>query len=161
MSLANTIQLRGLTPREAIADAFYRLMSALDENDSALFNSAMMSDVTQDFNGQTRQGIEAVRAHALGVVGPLDSTHFVTNIRIDVKDDAADTATLTGNTLALHYPSGTGRSSSSRRLVGGSRHKIEMVKGGEDGLWKFQTWTIRTVWFEGDYSVMGGVLDEL
>lgn len=161
MSLTNAVRLCGLTTREAIADAFYRLMSALDENDVAVFDSAMMSDITQDFNGQTRHGIEAVRAHALGVVGPLDSTHFVTNIRIDVENDAAETATLTGNTLALHYPSGSGRSQSNRRLVGGSRHKIEMTKDEREGLWRFQTWTIRTVWFEGDYSVMGGVLDDL
>ncbi|KAI8317062.1 hypothetical protein K4K59_011866 [Colletotrichum sp. SAR11_240] len=124
----------GLTPREAIADAPYRIMSAFEENYASLLPSAMTPDGGLTINGNDVSGFENVKAHSLSTVGPMDTTHFATNIRIDVADNDAAIATLTANTLARHFPRGNGLGSSERRLFGGSKHVMEFSKDENDEL---------------------------
>ncbi|EQB43912.1 hypothetical protein CGLO_17391 [Colletotrichum gloeosporioides Cg-14] len=116
-SFSNAIQLNGSTTREAIADAPYRTMSAFDENEASLLASAMTPDVALTINGNDESGFENVQAHSLNTVDPMDTIHFVTNIRIDVADNDAAIATLTANTLAQHYLRGNALRSSEGRLL--------------------------------------------
>ncbi|KAK2772753.1 hypothetical protein CKAH01_13837 [Colletotrichum kahawae] len=129
-------------------------MSAFDENDASLLASALTPDVTLTINGNDVSGFENVKAHSLNTVGPMDTTHFVTNIRIDVADNDAATAKLTANTLAQHYPRGDGLGLGERRLLGGSKHVMELSKDKNDELWKVNVWHMKTVWREGDMGVL-------
>ncbi|KAF3798473.1 hypothetical protein GCG54_00013214 [Colletotrichum gloeosporioides] len=124
-------------------------MSAFDENEASLLASAMTPDVALTINGNDESGFEHVQAHSLNTVGPMDTIHFVTNIRIDVADNDAAIATLTANTLAQHYLRGNRLRSSERRLLGGSKHVMELSEDEKNGLWKVNLWHFKTVWREG------------
>ncbi|KAF4869697.1 hypothetical protein CGCSCA1_v011246 [Colletotrichum siamense] len=139
----------GLTPREAVADALCHIMSAFDENDASLLASAVTPDITLTINGNDVSGFENVKAHSLNTVGPMDTTHFATNIRIDVADNDAAIATLTANNLALPYTGWDGFGSSERKLLGGSKHVIELSEDEKDGLYKVNLWHMKTAWKEG------------
>ena len=154
MSFANPVRLHGLTTREAITDAFYRVMSAFDENIPELLQSGMASNIVLRINGKELSGFENVKNHSFGTVGPMDTTHFVTNVRIDVENESSTTARLTANTLAQHYPTGMGVTDSERRLLGGSKHALILVRDDEDGLWKIEKWNMKSIWREGDVSVL-------
>lgn len=124
-------------------------MSAFDENDASLLASAMTPNVALTINGNDVSSFENVKAHSLNTVGPMDTTHFVTNIRIDVADNDAAIATLTANTLAQHYTRGDEIGSSERRLLGGSKHVMELSEDDNDGLWKVNMSHMKAVWREG------------
>ena len=53
-------------------------------------------------------GLSTLRAGVLNHVGPMDTTHMISNVRVDVKD-GADTASLTANAMAQHCPPGRGK----------------------------------------------------
>lgn len=127
-----------------------------------------MPNVILNINGKEVSGSEAVKQHSLNKVGPMDTTHYVTNVRIDVDvgidvgtaGSEAKTATMTLNTLAQHYPVGSGTTDSERRLLGGSVHRMELRRDvetsyeREEGLWKVEKWMMKTIWREGDVSVL-------
>lgn len=66
----------------------------------------------------------------------------------------ATTATLTANSLAQHYPAGTGSTPGDRRLLGGGKSLAKLAKQ-EDGSWRITEWNMKLVWTEGDFSVLG------
>ncbi|KAF5523487.1 hypothetical protein CGCA056_v005457 [Colletotrichum aenigma] len=121
-------------------------MSAFDENDASLLASAMTPDVALTINGNDVSSFENVKAHSLNTVGPMDTTHFVTNIRIDVADNDDP---LRPWPLAQHYTRGDELGSSERRLLGGSKHVMELSEDDNDGLWKVNMWHMKAVWREG------------
>ncbi|KAF4917498.1 hypothetical protein CGCVW01_v009809 [Colletotrichum viniferum] len=124
-------------------------MSAFDENDASLLASAMTRDGALTINGNDVSSFENIKAYSLNTVGPMDTTHFVTNIRLDVADNDAAIATLTANTLAQQYPRGNGRGTSERRLLGGSKNVMELSEDKKDGLWEVNLWHMKTVWRKG------------
>ena len=146
--------LSGLTTREAIADAVYRAIAAWDENDASLLESAMVPDCVFEVMGQQIVGLDEIKQKNFNHVAAMDTTHFITNMRIDVKDDAATTASLTANALAQHYPTGTGATEQDRRLLIGSKYCVQLVKDENDGLWKAKHFELKVVWREGDRSVL-------
>lgn len=116
--------LGSLSPREAITDAVQRILIAMDENSSALFESGWAGeDVTFDFDGAVTQGLTDIRSFVLGRIGPLDTQHCLSNVRIDVKD-GADAAVLTANCVAQHCPPGRGMEPNGPKLLGGSRMHV-------------------------------------
>jgi len=150
--------LTSLTPREAIADALYRAVLGCDRNDLAIFNSAFTQDITAEIRGEggrSLQGLDDVRAYILGGVGPMDTTHSISNIRVDVKD-GADTASLTAYALAQHCPPGRGQELDGPKLLVGGEYSIDLVRDDADGLWKMTKWVLDVVWRQGDRSVMPG-----
>jgi len=96
--MAFPIALQGLTTREAVLDAVYRGSLAFDLGDTKLFESAMTEDAVMDLNGRVFEGLETIsKLHE--DISPLDTTHFVTNHRIDLKDGETR-ASVTTNFLA-------------------------------------------------------------
>jgi hypothetical protein len=148
------VALTSLTEREAITDALYRAMIGFDNYDVSVFNSAWSElDATIDVNGDLIYGLADIRAQLLDFVGPMDTTHTVSNVRVDIKDGAS-TASLTANVLAQHCPPGRGGELNGPNYLAGSRHFLDLVKSQSDGLWKIKKWTMKAVWGKGDGSVM-------
>jgi len=146
--------LTSLTEREAIADALYRAVEAFDRNDIPLFNSAFSkpdSDVVVSFNGKVI-GLDALRSQ-LDFVGPMDTTHTISNMRIDVKEGAG-TASLTAYALAQHCPPGRGLEPDGPKFLAASSYAADLVKDESDGLWKMKRWASKGIWRQGDSSVM-------
>jgi hypothetical protein len=151
------IVLSSLSTREAIADALYRVTIALDTRDSELFQSAWVEsdEIIFDFCGTESKGVDAIRKSVYDLVAPLDTTHIISNMRIDVKE-GEDTATMTAAAFAQHYRGGEGLTPDKKYLLSGSIYDVSLVKNATDGQWKILRWGITLNWTEGDLHYIFG-----
>jgi SnoaL-like domain len=146
--------LTSLTEREAITDALYRAIIGFDSNNVSIFNSAFIGeDIVFDFNGTAINGLDTVRKQFLDLVGPMDTTHMLSNIRVDVKEGAS-TASLNAYALAQHCPPGRGNEPNGPKFLAASEYFIDVVKDKSDGTWKIEKWVMKIIWSQGDASVM-------
>lgn len=146
------ITLSSLSPREAIVDAVYRIVNAFDFNDTELFNSSLTEDAVLDFNGKPMEGRETIRQTLFEPVAKLDTTHFVTNIRVDIKEET--NASVSTTTLAQHFRTGEGNKPGATRYMAGCLYTIDLVKHEKEGVWKIKYFKLKLVWTEGDQDVM-------
>lgn len=148
------ITLSGLSDREAITDTLFRAIAGFDDDDAAMFDSAWASqDVTFDFNGQITHGLDQIKSAFLGLVGPMDTSHDISNIRINIID--ASKAELTCYAHAMHYPPGRGNDPTSPHFLSSSRYYLDLIKEeGSDALWKVTNFAMKIIWTQGDPSTM-------
>jgi len=146
--------LSGLSTREEIADTIIRACLGLDSNDKALWESAWAADpdISLDINGNVMKGLENFNKNCFDGIGPMDTQHLLTSIRIDIKE-GADTAHLTANALAQHYRPAQGQVPDAERMLAGSTYDVQVVKEA-DGQWKIKTWVLKIIWTEGSWAVM-------
>lgn len=145
--------LTSLTEREAITDALYRALLAFDNNDVSMFNSAFSEDVIVEYRGSDINGRDAIRTQFLDVVGTMDTTHTISNVRVNVKDGAS-TASLTAYAQAQHCPAGKGGEPDSPKYLVASTYFVDLEKVESEGLWKIKKWAAKVIWRQGDSSVM-------
>ena len=146
--------LTSLSPSEAITDALYRALIGLDRNDISIFNSAFAGeDVSLAVGDRMINGLSTIRTQILDHVGPMDTSHMVSNVRVDVKD-GANTASLTANALAQHCPPGKGKEPDAPKFLVGSEYRIDLIRDETDGLWKIKKWVLDVLWRQGDALVM-------
>jgi hypothetical protein len=151
MSLALPAQLNGaLTDREAIADALYRGVLAFDHADEDLLRSAVTEDVAGEIAGASSQGIAELKTTVFDRVAKLDTTHFLSNMRISI--ESATTAKVTCSALAQHVRPGKGFEPGPNKFLAGALYLCDVVKVGD--LWKIKTWNAKIIWADGDPSVM-------
>ncbi|KAL9617233.1 MAG: hypothetical protein Q9160_007961 [Pyrenula sp. 1 TL-2023] len=154
------LSLPSLTPREAVADAMYRALIAFDRNDVSMFNTIFAGEdsTLELISGEKKAytGLSALRKELFDHVGPLDTTHMVNNVRVDVKD-GADTASMTAYVLAQHCPPGRGREPDGPKWLAGGEASLSFVWDEKDGLWKVKKWVMEVMWSQGDPSVMQGL----
>ncbi|KAH6888504.1 hypothetical protein B0T10DRAFT_488305 [Thelonectria olida] len=146
----------GLSDREAIPDALYRSIIGLDANDQTTFQSAWHKDATFVFDGTPpTEGLDAILATTFQFIGAgLDTTHMVSNVRVDVKD-GANTAKMTAHALAQHYRKGEGRNPKAPRFLTGNMYWIDAAKDESSGVWKMTKFEMKVIWCEGDGSIVG------
>lgn len=151
----NPIKVKTFTTSEAIIDPLYRAVIGLDTNDLKLFESAFINkkDAVFEMDGYAMEGLDVIHDNVFKGIGPLDTTHFITNTRVQV-EDGADTAVLTAYALAQHYRSGEGADPATKRLLSGSMYHVDVVKDNADDLWKIKKWAMKIVWLEGDKSIV-------
>ena len=145
--------LTSLTEREAIADALYRTVIGFDSNDVSIFNSAWRAEAVFDLSGRVVNGLDAIRTQVLDRVGPMDTTHMISNVRVDVKDGAS-IASLTAYALAQHCPPGKGAEPGGLKYLTASTYALDLVEDESDGLWKIEKFVMKIIWTQGDRSVM-------
>ncbi|CDM35751.1 hypothetical protein DTO013E5_9259 [Penicillium roqueforti] len=145
-----------LSGRDAIADALYRCVLGLDTNDLALFDSAFTSTATFSIGDKTFSGLPAIHTDCFEVISKLDTTHFVTNIRINIADSGVKAA-ATASALAQHYRGGKGNEPDQPRLMSGAQYYADLVKDNESGLWKIEAFKMTLSWTEGDWGVMNSI----
>jgi hypothetical protein len=151
--------LRNITDRAEITDAIYRYAAGLDFGDAALLESALTEDAVVDLtSATTKLGLDfpvlAPRDTVVGAlvtaVGPLDTSHSITNVRIGI---VGDTATARCYAQANHYLPGEGpRPDRTRHALMMNRYTAEMVRDGER--WRIRRLLIDCAWFDGDPSVL-------
>lgn len=148
--------LPSLSPREAIADALYRAAIASDHHDSALFESAFAGeDVSMEIHDDRKrvlQGLSQIRIAVLNRVGPMDTTHNISMVRVNYQD-GADTASLTATSIAQHAAPGTGRDPNGIKYTVGGEYSVDLVKD-EAGVWKIEKLVLKVIWTSGDASLM-------
>ncbi|KAE8392581.1 hypothetical protein BDV23DRAFT_151073 [Aspergillus alliaceus] len=144
-----------LSGRDAIADALYRCVLGLDTNDLALFDSAFTPTATFSINGQVSEGLPAIHTDCFITIAKLDTTHFLSNIRINIADDGTK-ASATASALSQHYRAGKGLQPGQPRFLAGSLYYVDLVKEEANDLWKIETFKLQSTWAEGDWGVMAG-----
>lgn len=142
-----------LSDREAINDAIYRAAIGLDTDDVDLFDSAFTDDGTFELNGRVIEGREAVHSQMFDFISKLDTTHLITNTRINV-DEGGSTASATASAIAQHYRGGQGQDPAASRFLSGGMYWLDLVKDEKEGLWRVNNWKLKSVWGEGDMGVM-------
>jgi hypothetical protein len=144
-----------LSIRDAITDPIYRAVLGVDTNNFDLVTSALHDSPTTSFeiNGEQYQGIEAIKARVFDRIGPLDTTHTVSNVRIEM-EDGAERASLTAHILAQHYRPGEGLLGDSKGVLVGGLYFVDLVRNPDDD-WRITTWKIKMIWKDGDESVIG------
>jgi hypothetical protein len=82
----------------------------------------------------------------LAVLGPLDTSHSVSNIQTTVNGEIA---TLKAYILAQHFLPGEGpRPDRARHALVMNRCDADLVRDGNT--WRISRLTIDNIWFEGD-----------
>ena len=152
MAFALPAHLPGLTDREAIADTLYRAILAFDHADESLLLSAMIDDVEVETMGQSLKGIPQLKAAVFDRVSKLDTTHFISNVRVIV--ETPTTAKTTCSALAQHVRPGKGHEVGPHRYMSGCLYACDVCKVGE--LWKITKWSANMVWTDGHQEVMTG-----
>ncbi|KAI1425908.1 hypothetical protein F5Y12DRAFT_745172 [Xylaria sp. FL1777] len=142
----------GLTDREAIADALYRAVLAFDHADEVLLLSAITPDISASMPGSSAKGVAEFKAAVFDRVSKLDTTHFLSNVRINIQ--SATTAQATCSALAQHVRPGKGFEPGLNKFTSGGMYLCDMVKVGE--LWKISNWRANIAWVDGDPTVMAG-----
>jgi hypothetical protein len=145
------------TGREAVTDAFHRCVQSFGTNDITLFSSTFLPDAIFEVNERTMKGLPEIHATGLALIFSLDTTHLVSNVRVDMtKGKEESEASLTATVLSQHFAGGKGLEPGEKNLMGGSLYRGEL-KRDVDGLWKFWELKIKSIWMQGDFSVVGGI----
>jgi hypothetical protein len=152
--MAHPIVLKHLSPREAIADAIYRITLGFDTNDTELFKSAVDTNITFDRNGQLVEGLDAVVQNIFAPLAKLETHHSISSVRTDFEDGAKAAHAVT-YTIAQHYREGEAMDPSKKGLMGGTMNRFDLVLHGKTGLWKITKCVMDIKWMEGDASIVG------
>jgi len=152
-----TLTLTALRPREAVADALHRCVLGLDSNNRDLFESACLQNesMTVVAGPVTIAGWTAIREFFLRLF-VLVTTHVTSNLRIELQDDGADTASMTAHALAHHVRPHDARRPEDTAYTASCLYFIDLVRDSSDGLWKIKRWEIKIQWTTGDRAVLYG-----
>ncbi|CCE83104.1 Piso0_003676 [Millerozyma farinosa CBS 7064] len=150
--MSSNEKLNSFLERENIKDSIYCITDAFDQNNFSLMESVCDKNMTFDLNGFVIQGLEEIRNKSLNVVGPMDTTHTVSNVRVDIKSDRRK-ATATANAISQHFPAGQGQEKNAKNFLAGTRYYFELAKD-EAGSWKIEKYVLKIIWTQGDISVM-------
>jgi SnoaL-like protein len=89
----------------------------------------------------TIQGWSAI-SEFMSRVFLLVTTHFITNIRVELKD-VANTASMTAHAVAYHVRPDDAFKPEDTSYTAGCLYFIDPVKDNADGLWKIKKWEIK------------------
>jgi hypothetical protein len=149
-----------LTPREAVVDCVTRLITALDFNDVKVFRNEFIGEnAIMELNGsasKTLESLSSIVTNVFDLIGPMDSTHMMTNVRVDLKE-GADDATFTSFVLAQHCTAGKGKDPAAPKWLVGGSYTVALVKDAQDE-WKVKKFVVDVIWNQGDPSVMSNPL---
>lgn len=148
-TLIDTV-VRELRDRVEIVDALYRFGLGQDRKDRALFASAFAADAELDFRPAAAKwgarpplmsGRDTIVTTILGMfAGRVDTTHQVTNPRVEID---GDTARLTALVEAQHLLS----ADHSVFALLKNPYEVDLVRDGER--WLIHRMRIDNTWFTG------------
>ena len=146
----------GVRDRLESTDALYRFGAAIDLNSEALFVSALVPDAIVDMTPGNKlwglelpvfQGRDTVIQAFRHSVGLLDTTHVVTNPRIEIN---GDTAKLYALVEAQHLPPGD----HSRHCLMKNQYDVSLIRDGDR--WLITHMVVDGVWFTGETKILMG-----
>lgn len=154
--MSNPVILSSLSPREAIADALHRCVLGIDSNNRELLESGCLKneEIVVIAGPVTVQGWPAV-SEFFDTVFKLITTHVTSNIRIQV-EDGADTASMTAHAISYHVKPEDALKEEDTSYTAACLYDIDLVKDGNDGLWKIKKWILKILWTTGDKAVLYG-----
>jgi hypothetical protein len=132
---------------------------ALDEGDADILTGLLTDDVVVDLTPATTKiglefpiltGRDTVVPNMIGAVGPLDTTHMVSNVTYR---GLGDDWVIEAYALAQHYLPGQGPDSTSTRHVLMGNTWTLQVRRTPEGL-RVARFTMDWRWIDGDPSVL-------
>lgn len=145
-----------LQERYNIIDALYRFARGIDMNDMELFASALAEDAVADFTPAAKkvgiefpllEGRETIVGGISESIAQLDTTHVVTNPRIELR---GNTAKLHAIVEAQHLPP----AGHNRHFLMKNQYDVDLVK--QDASWVVSKMMIYNTWTTGDPKVILG-----
>lgn len=147
--------------RFEIADALHRFAFGLDHNDADTLASALSEDCRFDFRPAGRKlgldfgslsGREAIVRAVLPLIGPLDTSHTVSNVQIEI---SGDSATLYAYVMAQHFMPRQGSKIGSEFALLMNRYDGVLVRDSEK--WRFRSLTVDNAWAQGNPEIMNAL----
>ena len=147
--------------RYEIADALHRFAFALDHGDADSLGSALTEDCILDFRPAGKKleldfgklsGRQAIIDALIPLLGPLDTSHTVSNVQIEVSEDSA---TLYCYVLAQHFMPRHGPQPGSENALLMNRYDCELMREGEK--WRFRKMTIDNAWAQGNPEILNAL----
>jgi ketosteroid isomerase-like protein len=147
--------------RYEIADTLHRYAFGLDHGDADSLASAFAEDCVFDFRPAGKKigldfpsltGRAAIVEALLPLLGPLDTSHTVSNLQIEL---SGDTATMYAYVMAQHFMPQEGSRRGSENALLMNRYDCELVRDGQK--WRFKRITIDNAWVQGDPEILNAL----
>jgi hypothetical protein len=147
--------------RYEIADTLHRYAFGLDHGDPDSLASAFTEDCVFDFRPAGAKlgigfpplsGREAVVAGLIPLIGPLDTSHTVSNLQIEI---SGDSAALNAYVMSQHFMPREGSRRGSEHALLMNRYDCELVRDGQK--WRFNRVTIDNAWAQGDPEILNAL----
>ena len=147
--------------RYEIADALHRYAFGLDHGNADSLTSAFAQDCVLDFRPAGRKlhldfplltGRDAIVAGLLPLLGPLDTSHTVSNLQIAIRGDSA---TLHAYVMSQHFMPRQGAVPGSEYALLMNRYDCELVR--DDQKWRFKRITIDNAWALGNPEILNAL----
>jgi hypothetical protein len=147
--------------RYEIADALHRFAFGIDHGDADSLASALTEDCILDFRPAgkklgldfpKRSGRQAIMDALIPLLGPLDTSHTVSNLQIEISDDSA---TLYCYVMAQHFMPREGPRPGTENALLMNRYDCELVRDGQK--WRFKKMVIDNAWAEGNPEILNAL----
>ncbi len=151
--------------RFEIADALHRYAFGLDHGDADSLASALTEDCRFDFRPAGRKleidfplltGRDAILNGVLPLIGPLDTSHSVSNLQIEI---VGDTATLYAYVLSQHFLPREGSRRGSEYALLMNRYDCNLMRDGDK--WRFKRITIDNAWALGNPEILNALASRI
>lgn len=150
--------------RYEIADAVHRFAFGLDHGDADSLASTLTEDCVLDFRPAGKKlgldfprlaGRQAIVDALIPLLGPLDTSHTVSNVQVEVSEDSA---TLYCYVLAQHFMPREGPRPGSENALLMNRYDCELVRDGQK--WRFKRMTIDNAWAQGNPEILNALASQ-
>src|SRR5882724_12587657 len=147
--------------RFEIADALHRYAFGLDYGDADSLASALTEDCRFDFRPAGRKleidfplltGRDVILNGVLPFIGPLDTSHSVSNLQIEI---SGDTASLYAYVMSQHFMPREGPERGTEYALLMNRYDCELVRDGQK--WRFRRIKIDNAWSLGDPEILNAL----
>jgi SnoaL-like domain len=154
-------QMQLAADRYEIADAIHRFGFGLDHGDADSLASALTEGCLLDFQPAGKKlgldfprltGRKAIVDALIPLLGPLDTSHTVTNLQIEIDDDSA---TLYCYVMAQHFMPREGSRPGSENALLMNRYDCDLVRDGDK--WRFKRVTIDNAWAQGNPEILNAL----
>jgi len=147
--------------RHEIADALYRFAFGLDHGDADSLSSALTEDCILDFRPAGKKlgldfpklnGRQAIVEGLIPLLGPLDTSHTVSNLQIEISEDSA---TLYCYVMAQHFMPREGPRYATENALLMNRYDCELVRDGQK--WRCKRIVIDNAWAQGNPEILNAL----
>src|SRR5437763_12958397 len=147
--------------RYEIADTLHRFAFGMDHGDADSLASAFAEDCIFDFRPAGRKlkidfpklnRREAIVNALIPFLGPLDTSHTVSNLQIEVSDDSA---TLYAYVMSQHFMPREGCRRGSENALLMNRYDCELVRDGNK--WPLKRVKVDNAWAQGNTEILNAL----
>ena len=147
--------------RYEIADALHRFAFGLDHGDADSLASAFTEDCIFDFRPAGKKlgldftkltGRQAIVDALIPLLGPLDTSHTVSNLQIEINDDSA---MLYAYVMSQHFMPRQGSRPGSENALLMNRYHCDLVRDGPK--WRIKRVTIDNAWAQGNPEILNAL----